>query len=149
MVRLLGPIQRRSERYDFSEFSNYYDDELGGRAWKYFVSFQQIIEADKLISIKLITEGLEQKYRVQLIEGSRRTVNLDPGYVTGWNVVLSTVKNHSHRLYLGKGVFGEITLQYQNQAFHPLPWTYPDYRSSAVQKFLRLVRRDWLTECGD
>jgi len=149
MIRLLGPIQRRSERYDFSAFSNYYDDELGGRVAKYFVSFQRVIEADKLVSVKLITEGLEEKYRVQFNEEFRRTVNLDPGYVTGWNVVLSTVKNHSHRLYFGEGVFGELTLRYQNRAFRPLPWTYPDYRSSVVQKFLRMVRSDWFAECSN
>lgn len=149
MSGFFGPIERRSESYHFSDFSHYYDRELGGQVWKRFLSFSQPVPADELVSAKLTTEELQRKYAVHRDGEFRRTVNLDPGYVTGWNVVLSTVKNHSHRIYLRKGVFGEVTLVYRNGAFHPLPWTYPDYRSTGVLEFFELVRKDWLAQCSD
>lgn len=149
LVASFGPIQRRSSVFSFSEFSHYYDDELGSPVWKYFISFHRLIQADELVPVKLATETLQHTYAVKQNDELHRSVNLDPGYVTGWNVVLSTVKNHGHRLYLREGVFAEVTLLYRNRSFQPLPWTYSDYSSTDILEFLELVRRDWLADCRD
>ena len=61
--------------------------------------------------------------------GQRRRVNLDPGYVSLSKMVLATTKDYSHRIYLGQGIYAEVTLHYRHGAFHPWEWTYPDYAS--------------------
>ena len=61
-----------------------------------------------------------------MVDGRRR-INIDPGYITSSNLILASTKNFSHRLYLGRGIFGEVTMRYENKDFTRLPWTYPDY----------------------
>lgn len=142
----IGPIERRSKLYDFSTYSHFYEREMGSPIWKYFLAFEKLSPPDFLVQLKLITESIEEKLACLSMGGRKRTVNLDPGYVTGWNLVLSTVKNYAHRLYLGDGVYGEVTLIFQRGAFQPLPWTYRDYSSRAVLLFFEEVRSDYLKQ---
>jgi len=142
----LGPIECRSPEYDFSSFSTYYDDEMGRPVRKLFLVFQEPKPMERLIESKLFAERLQDRYAV-VKEGFRgRRVNLDPGYVTPWSVVLSTVKNHAHRIYLGKGVFAELTLIFRNGGYQPLPWTYPDYASGPAHRFLSDVRSSYMRQ---
>ena len=148
LEQAFGSIDRRSERYDFSEFSPYYEEEMGGRVWKYFVTFGRLMPMDSLAAVKLVTEKLQERFAISVERTFKRSVNLDPGYLTGWNLVLSTVKNHSHRLYLGQGVFGEVTLLFHKHGVEALPWTYRDYSSHAVIDFFTEVRSDYLKQLG-
>ncbi len=138
---ILGPLGERSQLYDFSAFSHYYDGELGGRVWKYLVAADRLVTADRLVELKLSTEAVETDFRRGIDHTGPRRVNLDPGYVNGWQVVLATVKNHGHRLYLGQGVFAEVTLRYVQGRFEALPWTYPDYQSPPVHEALYRFRQ--------
>jgi len=133
----IGSLDTRSDIYCFSDFSNYYDSEFGGRCWKYFVSVSDLLVSEKLVPIKLRTEEIQKSFADK--EG-KRTVNLDPGYLNGWQLVLSTVKNHSHRIYLSDGVFGEVTLLFRRPDFFPLPWTYPDYQAEEQLRYFKKLR---------
>lgn len=135
-----GPLSARSPFYLFSRFSPYYDQEMGGSVWKYFVALQDLMPADRLVEVKQFAERLQEESMGQTPAAPGRTVNLDPGYVTPWQVVLSTVKNRSHRIYLGGGVYAELTLLYHRKRFEPLPWTYPDYRQPLVLEFFQQIR---------
>jgi hypothetical protein len=44
-------------------------------------------------------------------------------------LVLATTKDYSHRIYLGQGIYAEVTLKHRQGAFQPWDWTYPDYAS--------------------
>ncbi len=80
-----------------------------------------------------------------------RAINLDPGYVESSKLVLASMKNFSHRIYLGQGVYGEITLMYHKGRWDALPWTFPDYASGRYHAFLTAVRqrlREQLQEAG-
>jgi hypothetical protein len=142
----LGPLEHRSVVYDFSAFSAYYDEEMGGRVWKYFVTFQRPAPMETLVDVKLFTEEVQRRLARPGGPPMRRAVNLDPGYLTGWNVVLATVKNQAHRFHLGQGVYAELTLLFRKRRFEPLPWTYRDYSSSAVIDFFGRVRSDYLEQ---
>lgn len=148
LEQVFGPLDSHSDRYEFSRFSTYYDEEMGGRVWKYFVTFRRPMSIDSLVAVKLSAEEIQKRFAIEAQGGFRRTVNLDPGYVTGWNLVLATVKNHAHRLYLGQGVYGEVTLLFRRHAFEPLPWTYRDYASQPVIDFFMQVRSDYLRQLG-
>lgn len=149
LVNAFGPLESRSESYEFSRFSPYYDEEMGGPVWKYFVTFSRLMPMDSLAAVKLCAEEIQKQFAVERQGSLRRTVNLDPGYVTGWNLVLSTVKNNAHRLYLRHGVFGEVTLLFRRHTFEPLPWTYRDYASQPVIDFFMQVRCDYLRQLAN
>ncbi|MEW6358916.1 MAG: DUF4416 family protein [Planctomycetota bacterium] len=79
-------------------------------------------------------------------EGAIRPINLDPGYLTLSKVVLATAKDYSHRLYLGRGIYAEVTLHYQKGEFVAWPWTYPDYKTEGYHAFFRKLREIYLAQ---
>jgi hypothetical protein len=98
------------------------------------------VKSERLAVIKHICISLENDFRVQ----GRRLVNIDPGIMGRENLVLATTKPNAHRLPLGRGIYGEITLLFQYGAFSPLPWTYPDYASQPCRELLAAWRRRYL-----
>ena len=60
------------------------------------------------------------------------------------NIVLATTKNRSHRIAIGRNLYAEVTLIYQNHGYKALPWTYADYRSDEVQRILLGFRNEYL-----
>lgn len=149
IARRFGEISARTEVYSFSQFSRYYDREMGGPVWKYLVALERYRNPDELVEVKLFTEDLQGRSLRESPGGRARLVNIDPGYLNGWQVVLATVKNSSHRIYLSSGVYCELTLRYKNNRYESMPWTYPDYAVPFVQEFLSARRAEYLSRCGD
>lgn len=139
-----GSIDLRSSVLDF-DFTRYYEGEMGGGLKRAFLGFRDLIDPGDLPSIKRATNALEAEAPGHGGEPPR-PLNLDPGYVTAAKLVLATAKDYSHRLYLGRGVYGEITLEYREGDFRPLAWTYPDYRTEGYLAFFREVRRRCLEQ---
>jgi len=143
-----GSIDDQSELIPF-DFTRYYEPEMGPdllRTWFSFNELRPPVRADPdacpaLVDDKLATIQLESLWRTP--EG-RRKVNLDPGHLTMHNLVLATTKNYAHRVFLGLGIYAELTLLYEHGKFAPLKWTYPDYRSRVAQDFLSRVRDRYL-----
>lgn len=139
----LGSVEFRSKIYCFSDFSRYYDRETGGRVWKYLFSVREMMPPETLVKVKLHSEQIQQQFLSERHGRTCRDVNIDPGYLNGWQVILSSVKNFTHRIYLEKGVYAETTLLYQKGDFQSLPWTYADYLSEPVLAFLNDARQSW------
>ena len=70
-----------------------------------------------------------------------RPVNIDPGYVDLSKLVLATTKDAGHRIYLGHGMYAEVTLRHVHGGWETLPWTYPDYTKAEYHDFFTQVRR--------
>jgi hypothetical protein len=130
-----GDIEIKSKAIPFN-FTDYYEKEMGENLKREWVSFKKNIEEGWLKDIKLITIEIEKKLSIE----DKRQVNIDPGYVNLSRLVLATTKDYSHRIWLGDGIFAEVTLIYKNHHFHPLEWTYPDYREN--REFFERVRRE-------
>ena len=48
---------------------------------------------------------------------------------------------HDRRLYLGHGIFAEVTLHcHRGQRWTPRDWTYPDYRNPTYHEYLTRCR---------
>ena len=142
---LFGKIEQKSALYDFDRFTDYYEKEMGRGLKKRFVTFYNLIEPEALPEIKVQTNALEK----EISGAEQRSVNIEPGYITLSKIVLATTKDYSHRLYLGKGIFGDLHLVFINKTFRTQPWTYPDYQQSSVIEFflnLRKIYRDKLGE---
>lgn len=132
----LGVIEMVSAWFDF-DFTTYYAAEMGSPLSRRLVVFKPLVAQTQLATVKRATNALEQKYQV----GGRRRVNIDPGYLLPERFVLATGKNFSHRIYVGGGIYADLTLIFRKGAFRCLPWTYPDYADPRLIDFLTLVRR--------
>lgn len=131
-----GPTDSVSPELPFT-FTAYYDRELGTPIARRFVSFARLVPQDGLITAKLATNALEA--RLAGPDGRRR-VNCDPGILTQERLVLATGKNFSHRVYLGQGLFADLTLVFRAGSWQILPWTFPDYASPAMRDILTAIR---------
>ena len=135
----MGEIDLASDIWPFGQPS-YYVDEIGPRILRQFVSFTQLIDPGELADIKHQTNALEQELARSLALPFPRPANLDPGIIEPSKLVLATTKNYSHRIYIGRKMYAEVTLVYDKGLWQPLPYTYPDYRSPQYFEFFSKVR---------
>lgn len=117
-----GSIDYLSDPFPFTE-TNYYENEMGADLTRRFLSVSELIYPDRIIHFKQMSNQWEEQFAKQ----GHRQFNLDPGYLAGANLVLASTKNFSHRIYLGRGIYAEVTMRYEKGHFTRLPWTYPDY----------------------
>ena len=113
--------------------TDYYHEEMGDPLYRQFVSFRELQAPERLPEIKLLTNELEER----LAEAGKRTVNLDPGYLSDANVIIATAKNHYHRVPLSSGIYAHIEYVLKDGRINFLPWTYPDFQSEPYLDFFR------------
>ncbi len=138
---VFGKITSRTETRPFV-WTRYYQREMGEGLERIFLAFDTLVTQDCLTDMKYKAMSLEDKWRLD----GRRQVNIDPGILTAERLVLATTKNFTHRIYLDRGIFADLTLVYKKGGFMPLEWTYPDYRQEWSLAFWDMVRRDYLLE---
>jgi hypothetical protein len=116
-----------------------YAEEMGDQLQRRFYSFEKLVERDKLPEIKALCHKVEKQFGDVVHDYAFRTVNLDPGVMTPENVVMASHREYNHRIYLGGGVFGELTLVYSRGRYVRLPWTNLDFcQGEAIEFFLRV-----------
>ena len=121
--------------------TTYYEKEMGPGLVKVYVSWPRLLSPESLAGVKLSALEWESRHT----RDGRRLANLDPGYVFTGGLVLSTGKFREHRLPLGQGVWGELTLSYRQGRFEALSWTYPDYRRPEIQAWLMAMRQAFIS----
>ncbi|MFA5115878.1 MAG: DUF4416 family protein [Candidatus Omnitrophota bacterium] len=140
--RQFGRADFESQILDFN-YTDYYEKEFGRDLKRQFLSFKRLINPGDLAAIKLFTNRLEFKlgYKPKNAGKIARRINIDPGYLELPKLVLATTKDFSHRIYLKKGIFAEVTLTYRKSSFKPLDWTYPDYRTPQYLSIFNHIRK--------
>ena len=114
LAQRYGPIILRSSPIPFTQ-TTYYQREMGAELTRTYIAFQFLIDLRELATVKHTTNRLEALWATPA--GERR-VNLDPGYLDLAKVVLASSKDHAHRVYIGAGIFAEVTLRYRHKNFH-------------------------------
>ncbi|HNQ34685.1 MAG TPA: DUF4416 family protein [bacterium] len=135
LTRRFGPLLTESRLLDF-RCSDYYERELGAGLKRQLLLFRRPFPPGRLAAAKVFTNRLEEAWS----QAGRRRVNIDPGCLYPARLVLASTKDYSHRIYLGRGIYGEVTLVYRDGEFQALPWTYPDYRSEYYRRFFGQAR---------
>lgn len=135
LAGLFGPILRKTPLAPW-DHTDYYEAEFGPGLTKRLLFFERLIDQGEIREIKLAAVGLEAR----LSSGGKRTVNIDPGYLTEAKVVLASTKDYSHRVSLGGGVFAEVTLYHMHGSFRPHLFTYRDYMAPASIRLFEEVR---------
>jgi DNA-binding LytR/AlgR family response regulator len=136
LIKKFGIVDLESEIIDFI-YTDYYKKEMGENLKRKFISFRRLIQPDALPQIKIFTNKLENRLSTE----QKRNINIDPGYLDMAKVILASTKDYSHRIYLKKGIFAEVTLFYQHKEFHPWAWTYPDYRTQNYREIFNKIRQ--------
>jgi len=135
---VFGPVDLVSPWLPF-DYTNYYEPEMGAPLFRRILAFKSLIAQEDLPAIKQRTNRLEHDHA----DGDRRRINIDPGYLLLEKFVLATGKNFSHRIYIGQGIYADLTLTFSKGSFQTLPWTYPDYASTEIRQFLLHVRHKY------
>ena len=115
---------------------------MGAPLYRRVFAFDKFIQQNDLAQIKHTTNQIEQKYS----QNGKRMVNIDPGYLLHERFVLASGKNYSHRIYIGDGIYADLTLIYHKGSFQKLPWTYPDYSDRPMLTVLERVRNKYVFE---
>jgi hypothetical protein len=137
MAAGFGPVDYESPEFDF-DFTEYYETEMGPGLKRRFVSFKKTVDPAALAGAKIFSDKIERRF---FYPGTKnRQINIDPGLISQSKLVLATTKNFAHRIYIGKGIYAEVTLRYQKGCFTTLEWTYPDYATEKYQSALNEIR---------
>jgi len=135
LEKRVGTIDFVSQELEFSH-TTYYEKEFGKNLKRNFVTFHKLIPPENLTKIKLITNKIEKKFSHR----GARSINIDPGYLDLSKLILASTKDYMHRIYLGKGIYAEVTLFYQNKTFQAWEWTYPDYKTQEYINIFNSIR---------
>lgn len=130
-----GKIDYTSPVFDF-KWTSYYNSEMGNNIKRFFLSFKNLVNPEELSSIKHLTNKIETSFSIS----KNRKINIDPGLLDLNRLILATTKNVGHRIPLKDGIYAEVTLMYMKKDFHPLAWTYPDYKSPKYITVLKTIR---------
>jgi len=130
-----GPIDFESQTINF-DFTDYYYPEMGKPLFRRFISFRRLQRLSCFPNIKLFCMKIEKKYSLN----QKRRINIDPGYINESKLVLTTTKDFSHRVYIGKNIYAEVTLYYKEKKYFDLPTTFPDYRTEEYKNIFYAIR---------
>lgn len=139
LIELLGPVAMTSEAFQFTETS-FYEASMGTELEKRFLAFEKLADPGTLADLKRRTNSLEAEYASEFEYPEQRPLNLDPGYITDAKLVLATTKDRDHRIYLGDGIFAEVTLHYKRSGWSVNRWTYPNYQRPDFHEFFTQCR---------
>ena len=139
LVEEFGEIDFESSEYDFNEFTDYYEKEMGTCLKKRIISFHQLIDRDILADIK---ENIEDSFSTN----NNRDINIDTGYLTQHNIVLASAKQMPHKVSIGKGYFGDVVLTYSNNNYYHYFKTFMDHKSDKVKDIYKKIRQIYIKQ---
>lgn len=131
-VNRLGPVALRSAWHPFPK-SHYYEKEMGPNLKRCFVAFKNIFEPHRLTELKETATKLE---------GSPRRINIDPGYIDLFKVVLASGKSGGQKVALSADVFAYPLLRFEKGKWIPFEWSFPDFREPTYHEDLLKVREE-------
>jgi len=133
--------------------TNYYQKEMGLGLVRYLVSFTGPHYADILPGAKRACIELERGCAVteEVSQGdtqvgaqrqlvTRRTINLDIGYIDHHKVVLASTKQSGHKVYLDDGIYADIVMRFAHKSWQALPWSFPDFTDGRYNEELTAMR---------
>ena len=162
MQQRFGPVDLAGEATEFT-FTHYYDRDMGtvevcnpdapgsgspSPLLRQFVAFERLISPEEIVDIKRFTNAVEDEFSSAAQRSPPRPVNLDPGYVAEGKLVLASTKDFAHRVYLGGGIYAEVTLLYGQGRWIPQKYTFPDYAAGAYDAFLTAARQSLRRQLG-
>ena len=144
-----GPVDLVSSVLPW-DHSDYYREEMGTVLLRLFIFFETLVDPELLVTAKHHAIRIEGTFSESSAVGTRRRINLDPGYLTEAKVVLATTKDFPHRIYIGESIYAESTLHYHkgSRSFQPVEHSYPDFRTEYCLNLFTGARETLRTRLG-
>jgi hypothetical protein len=120
----------------------YYEPEMGAPLYRRMVSFTQLLLPTRLVTIKLRCNEIEDA----LMDGHKRRVNLDAGYLDHNKVVLASAKGAGQKIYLDQGIYADLVGRYKQGRYQPFDWTFPDFCDGRYDEELLAIRQIYLQQ---
>ena len=136
-----GPIDFASAPSPF-RVTDYYEKEMGPELKRAFFSFLHLVNPGELASIKRRTNLLEE----ERAQGGKRRVNLDPGYMDYYKIVLASGKCGGQKIYLSQGIYADLALYY-DRGWKPYDWGFPDFRQGGYNQIFTHIRSLYKRQC--
>lgn len=140
-VREWGSIDHLGGDHLFGE-TDFYASEMGAPLFRRIVSFEPLTRPDFLPDAKRAANAIENLLR----RPQGRTVNLDVGALDHNKVVLASMKPAGQKIYLGQGVYADLSLRFRSGAYQPFEWTFLDLRDGRYQSDLLQIRGIYLRQ---
>ena len=133
-----GPVDFISRPYLF-DITDYYQPEMGEALNRVILSFERLIPPEDIRECKILTNELEDVWRSQ----GNRAVNLDPGYIDYFKLVLASNKAGGNKVAVGKDVWLDINLLFVKKQWQILDWTFPDFKTGKYNADLSTIRNNY------
>jgi hypothetical protein len=130
-----GEVDYQSEDFPFEE-TNYYEKEMGPGLLRRFFSFRNLISPDQIVDAKLQSNAVENEFAQE----TGRVINLDPGYLDTYKVVLASGKFGGQKIYLRDGIYADMTLTMYKGKWEAFLWGFPDFKSRKYDAVLNKIR---------
>jgi len=129
-----GDVITKSQEYDF-DFTDHYEEEFGSDLKKTIIVFDNKINKENLSEIKILCSQIEKEF----CSDNKRTVNIDPGYFNGKEVVLASFKGKRFKESLDNGVFAHKVLEFENGRVNDFFHTFADFKDNTVKDFFKRI----------
>ncbi len=139
---IFGKIDLESATFRF-DVTEYYNREMGEGLKRKFFSFEDLINPEELLAIKIKTNEIEENLKKEF-RAPGRVVNIDPGILTSTSLIMATTKNYSHRIPLRDGIYAHLEFLFRKDSIKYLEWTYLDMRKDEYADFFLRVRKFYL-----
>ncbi|MBI5141609.1 MAG: DUF4416 family protein [Nitrospirae bacterium] len=117
----------------------YYEREMGAGLRRRFFELPSLIEPDAIIGIKTKALEIENLHS----RNGCRLINIDPGYIDMFKVVLISEKYGGMKIYLSNGFYADVTLAYEDGRFRPEARAFPDFIDGRHSDFFVKLREQY------
>lgn len=119
--------------------TDYYKGEMGAGLRRRFFELPRLIEPDAIIAIKTQALKIEQMHS----RNGCRLINIDPGYIDMFKVVLISEKYGGMKIYLSNGFYADVTLAYEAGRFRAEARAFPDFMDGRNSDFFVELREQY------
>ncbi len=134
-------INAQSKEFPFN-LTKYYNSEMGPNLRRCFLALKGLENIEDAYKWKIQMTEIENN----LSHYGKRRINLDPGYLDSQKIMLFSKKSGPQKVYIRKGIWGDITLIKQKDGFQYLPWTFPDIREGRYNSFFLKAIKEFKEE---
>lgn len=136
-----GSMDYQGKDYLF-DVTSYYESEMGKNLYRRLVSFENLVQPEKLAEFKLKTNQIE----LQNSGPSGRNINLDIGYLDHNKLVLASAKAAGQKIYVGQGIYADLIARFRHGNYQSFEWTFIDFKDGRYNKDLDEIRNIYLDQ---
>jgi hypothetical protein len=122
--------------------TDYYEPEMGSPLYRRLISFEDLVQPDRLAELKLRTNEIELRH----ISSAGRLINLDIGYLDHNKLVLASAKAAGQKIYVGQGMYADLIARFGHGNYQPFEWTFIDFKDGRYNKELNQIRDIYLSQ---